>query len=316
MKKYLKLRSEIFGLDIDDSSLKIVKLKEKMGSVVLVSLNEVKLESGIIEDGIVKNIEALSESIKQACKTAKGEKLGTKYVIASLPEEKSFLQVIEMPKMQEKELKAAAIFEVENYIPLPIETIYVDFQEITGKKTQGQSEVLLVAMPKSVVDPYVQSLEKAGLIPFALEPQSQAVARAVLGRQNDEKPIAVLDVRKSKSNLIIYAGNSVRFTCSIEAEAFGADFCSTVKKYLNFYSEHFFQAESYNKVEKIILCGSEAGNFSSHEIPQKELCVSLGSADIFSGIKISPSLSASPSFVTALGLAKRGLLEGREYPHI
>lgn len=317
MKEYLRLRSEIFGLDIDDSSIRIAKLKEKGRAVVLASLNEIKLEPGVIENGVVKNADALSESIKLAYKSVKGEKLGTKYAIVSLPEEKSFLQVIEMPQMQEKELKSAALFEVENYIPLPIETIYVDFQEITGVKKEGQSEVLLVAMPKLIVDSYVKSIEKAGLVPFALEPQSQAVARAVLASQtNAVKPIAILDIRKNKSNLIIYAANSVRFTCSIEAEAFGADFCSTVKKYLNFYSEHFFQAGNYNKVEKVIVCGADAGSLSLHEPSQKELCVSLGLADIISNIKIPKFLNVSPSFAGALGLAKRGLQEGKEYPHI
>ena len=71
MFKFLTLEEETFGLDINDLSMKIVKLKKKRRGFVLVSFNEEKIAPGIIDGGVVKNEEALVKIIKLAkCMTA------------------------------------------------------------------------------------------------------------------------------------------------------------------------------------------------------------------------------------------------------
>ena len=110
MLDFLSLKPEVFGLDINDRCIKIVKLNKKRGFLELTSINEVKLKPGIISGGIIQDEKSLSAIIKTACQTVKGRKLKTKYAAVSLPEEKSFLQVIQMPKMEENELKSAVFF--------------------------------------------------------------------------------------------------------------------------------------------------------------------------------------------------------------
>ena len=123
MLEFLSLKPESFGLDISDLSLKIIKLKKKRGTLSLASFGETTIPAGIIEGGEIKNEEVFARIIKEAINKVKGERLRAKYVIVSLPEEKAFLQVIQLPKMTEEELKKAVRFEAENYIPLPIEEV-------------------------------------------------------------------------------------------------------------------------------------------------------------------------------------------------
>ena len=118
---------EVFGIDISDSSLKIIKLKKRRRGLSLDSFGETSIEPGLIDRGEIKNEDALAKIIKQALLNIKGKKIKTKYVICSLPEEKAFLRVIQMPKIREEELREAIYFEVENHVPLPIEEIYFDF---------------------------------------------------------------------------------------------------------------------------------------------------------------------------------------------
>lgn len=363
MKKFLKLRSEIFGLDINDLSLKIVKLKKKNGSFVLTSFNKAEISPGIIEGGIIRDENALAEIIKTACKSVKGEKLDTKDVIVSLPEEKSFLQVIQMPKMDEKELKSAALFEVENYIPLSINDIYVDFQGILSDKSQSsRSDVLIVAMPKQIVDSYVSCIEKAGLLPIIFEVESQAIARALIKKEEkDAPPLAIIDFGKNNTNLIIYFKNSIRFTCSINVcsqqitEAISKFFqisieeaeeekiknglsatdsnpkileaatpvleelSAQIKKYLDFYSEHFFHERilTDGKVEKIILCGGGSDLKGLSDFIFQKLNIPVETPNLLENILVKNIDFNNPlSFTAALGLAERGVIEGKEYPHI
>jgi len=218
MFKFLTLDDEAFGLDINDLSLKIVKLKKEHGAFALASFNEEKIPLGVIEDGVIKDEQALAKIIKAAYETAKGEKIKTKYVIASLPEEKSFSQVIQMPKMNDEELDLAVPLEAENYIPMPIEDVYLDFQTIPPIKNKdylNRIEVLIVATPKKIVDSYVSCLKKAGLMPIALETESEAVARALIKKETDSPLSILIDFGRNNTDFVIFSGHSIRFTSSI-----------------------------------------------------------------------------------------------------
>jgi len=94
------------------------------------------------------------------------------------------LQVIQMPKMDEEELRLAVPLEAENHIPMPISEVYLDFQVIPPIKDYfNHIEVLIVAMPKKIVDSYVSCFKKAGLIPLILEAESEAIARALVKKE-------------------------------------------------------------------------------------------------------------------------------------
>src|SRR3989338_10690502 len=107
MLKFFNIQPEVFGVDVSDMSLKIAKVQKWRGGFRLVSCNEVALASGIVKEGVILDQDALAKSIRLACSSVKGKKLATKYVAVSLPEEKSFSQVIQMPHMTEAELALA-----------------------------------------------------------------------------------------------------------------------------------------------------------------------------------------------------------------
>jgi type IV pilus assembly protein PilM len=217
----LNLKPEVFGLDISDLSIKIAKLKKKGNSFELVSFAQEVVAPGVISDGEIKNSTLLAETIKRAVKNVKGKKINTKYVIASLPEEKSFLQIIQLPKMEESEIRGAVSFEAENYVPLPIESVYLDFQIIPlipGCKTD-HADVLIAALPKETVDPYVSCLKAAGLKPLAMEIESQAISRSLVQDEVSEFPILLIDFGALRTSFIIFAGRSLRFTTSIKVSS-------------------------------------------------------------------------------------------------
>jgi len=218
--EFLTLKPKAFGLDISDLSLKIVNLKRKKGLFSLASFGEAEIKPGIIEGGEIKNVEALGKIIREAVSKAKGEKIKTKYVVCSLPEEEAFLQIIQMPMMKKEELKKAVYFEAENYIPLPMEEVYLDYQIVKPVINHlDHFDVLLTAMPKKVIDPYVLALKKAGLIPKVLEIESQAIARALIRNGVSPSSLLLIDLGATRSSFIIFSGYSLRFTSSISVSS-------------------------------------------------------------------------------------------------
>lgn len=228
---YLTLKPEAFGLDISDLSLKIVKLKKKGAAFDLASFGETIIPSGIIKEGEIKDEKKLAEIIKEAIKKVKGERLKTKYVVASLPEEKTFLQVIQMPRLSEEDLKSAVIYEAENYIPIPIEQVYLDSQTVSPQDNHSDHcDVSVVALPKRTVDPYLSSLKLAGLKPKAFEIESQAISRALIKNEVAASPILIIDLGANRTSFVIFYGSSLRFTSSIPTS--GQSFTQIISKNL------------------------------------------------------------------------------------
>ncbi len=220
MLEYFSIKREVFGLDISNLSLKIAQIKKKEGKLKLVSFGETKVEPGIIKNGEIIDDNKLARTIETAIRQVKGEKINTKYVIASLPEEKAFLQVIQMPKVPKEDLGSAVIYEAENYIPTALEQVYLDFQIVPPIKNHlDHYDVLIAALPKEIVNPYASSLKLAGLEPVVLEIESLAIVRALVKDELTTLPILLIDFGATRTSFIIFSGHSLRFTSSISVSS-------------------------------------------------------------------------------------------------
>ena len=261
MLEVLILKPEAFGLDISDLSLKIIKLKKIKNGFDLATFGEQNLKPGIIKGGEIKDEKALSEVIKEALNKVQGEKLKTKYVIASLPEEKAFLQVIQMPRMSEEELKSAVIYEAENYIPLPIEEVYLDSQVIPPVYNHlDHFDVLIAALPKKTVDPYLSALKMAKLEPVSLEIESLSISRALIKGGIATVPVLLIDLGATRTSFIIFSGHSLRFTSSIPvssgsfseiiSKTQGVDLAEAEKLKIKYGLEEKIQIKIKNGIEK------------------------------------------------------------------
>jgi len=230
--EFLTLKPEAFGLDISDLSLKIAKLKRKRNFFDLTSYGEMEVKPGIVKEGEIKDEKKLAEVIKEAIKRVKGKKIKTKYVVTSLPEEKSFLQVIQMPKIPKEDIKSAVVYEAENYIPFPIEQVYLDSWIIPPVYNHlDHYDVLIVAIPKKIVDPYLSCLKLAGFTPKAFEIESFSIARVLIKNEVTTSPILIIDLGATRTSFIIFSGYSLRFTASIPVSSRG--FTNLISKSLN-----------------------------------------------------------------------------------
>ena len=118
--------------------------------------------------------------------------------------------------MTREELAGAVSFEIENYIPLTVDKVYFDFQEIpSAAKEANHTHVLINVMPKPIVDSYTACLKKAGLIPCVLEVESQANVRSLLKNAKESSNIIFLDLGKDTTTFVIYSGGSIKFSSSL-----------------------------------------------------------------------------------------------------
>lgn len=121
-----------------------------------------------------------------------------------------------MPRLPEEDLKSAVIYEAENYIPTPLEEVYLDYQIIPPVYDHlDHLDILIAALPKKTVDPYLSALKLAGFVPKVLEIESMAITRALIKGGATTQPILLIDLGATRTSFIIFSGQSLRFTTSI-----------------------------------------------------------------------------------------------------
>lgn len=224
-----------FGLDVSGNSLKIVRLEQKQKQLKLKSYHSAFLPKGLIINDTITDTKTFDFLLKQAINKPNYGRLDTNHVIASLPESKSFVRVIQIPQMSDSEANNAVPFEAESFIPLPIDQVYLDWQKIAvrpgdplrpgnlaqlgnqslaGQADAGKMNILMIASPKEFVDKYLDILDKVGLKIVALEVESQSCLRAAINIASRETSLLV-DLGSFRSSLIMLEEGSLQFTSTI-----------------------------------------------------------------------------------------------------
>lgn len=216
-KKIFSGKSDIFGLDLSDLSIKVVKLEKGSGGENVASYSSVPLPIGCVSDGEIKNREQVISVIKKAVAFAGPKKIKTRRVICSLPEIKAFLRIVSIPLMDDSEMHEAVKWEMEANIPLPLEQVYYDWQVLPKNllPEKNKKNLLVVAIAKTVIDQVVDVLEAAGLDPAGLEIESIAQARSLITEKNEDMTVLIIDIGDRRTSFSINKGGFPCFTSSI-----------------------------------------------------------------------------------------------------
>ncbi len=204
------MAARTFGLDIGRSFIKVVEVSGSGKGKILKACGSVQTPDGGIQTESVVDLGKVSEAIKTCCREARIE---SSECVVSILESQVVSRLIELPNLTDKELAAAINWEAEQYIPMPIRDVNLQYKVVSRGGTTGKISVLLIAAPKRVIEKYVGIVRGAGFKAVALETESLALARS-LCREGDPTTIIVALGAASTELVIVYGGNVV-FTRSI-----------------------------------------------------------------------------------------------------
>jgi len=209
-------RPSAFGLDISDLSIKIALLEQDGKHIELASFGRQEIPESVIEKGVIKKENELISLIKKTVGEAKGQKIKTEHCIVSLPETESYIRVIQLPRIKKEEISEAIKWELEANIPVSLEDLYFDWQEITRPSSrENHLDVLIGALPKTLVDPYLNVIKKAGLAPLVFEIESVATARALIKNEVSTEAVMIIDLGGRKTTLVIFGDDTILFTTGL-----------------------------------------------------------------------------------------------------
>lgn len=197
------------GVDISETSIKVLKLKETKDGRIPDFFEEKRIALGIISQGEIKDLSSLATVL-----IGLKRKYDLTFIRASLPEEKVYLFQTNIPFLEDKKQLLHNIeFQLEEHVPIPPEDSVFDYDVI--REHEGNIEVSVTVFPKKVVESYKEVFRLAELTPVSFELEGQAIANAVIA-PGDGGAYMIVDFGRTRTGISIVKNGVASFTSTVD----------------------------------------------------------------------------------------------------
>lgn len=202
-QKILPKKSHFIGVDVGTHSVKVAEVQIVDEVPEVISLRSVPAPEGVWTEHLdEENLVGILQGLQNP---------ELKEVITCIGGEKTVIRIVRLPQMSDKELESAIRFEVEKFVPAPMDQLIIRHVRL-GEAAVGEEfleNVLLLVVPAAVVYQYYGIFARAGLTVTAIDFQSFALWR-LFGRES-EGTVAIFDIGAGTSQLVVVNDGEILF---------------------------------------------------------------------------------------------------------
>lgn len=192
----------LFGLDIGTSSIKVMQIATVGKRQQIIGYGVTSYDQSALKDGVIEDPEVLAKATKELFEKHLIGEITTSRAALGIPVARTYNRVMNLPTMNRKDLDEAVRLEAEQYIPVPIDELYIDYN-ITSANKDG-FELLAVAVPKKIVDSYLTFTSLLGVDVCILETTISASSRLVAHSEKDDIPTILIDFGSVSVDITIF----------------------------------------------------------------------------------------------------------------
>lgn len=208
----LKGLGDFFALDIGTNAIRVVQLKKSGTGYTLEHYGYAPIDSKLTGS----DSEEARRKVGEVIMTAVGQSgIKSKNVVIGLPSSKTFTTIIDVPMVNEAELKATMKYQIDQYIPMSVEDAKVDWALLGNSlRAQNQQEVLLSSVARQYSEDRLELVEALGFNVIAAEPDPIAMVRA-LTAPGASGAVLQLDMGENSTDIAIVYGDTPRLVRTI-----------------------------------------------------------------------------------------------------
>jgi len=234
------------GIDFGTVSVKAVEIILKEDKPVLVNYGRIHVdESDYVDQGVkgalyeekmIGYLRALKENMKPQSASA----------YFAMPAFSGLIFFIELPLMDETELKEAIRFEAQKYIPSPLEEVALSWKviKIIDTPENGkQMEILLVSALNKEINRYQKYALETGFRIDTLELETFSLIRSLIG--DEQGAFLIIDIGSCTTNLILVDDGIVKMSRNLNTG--GKDITHTIQSSLNITNERAISLKKSGK---------------------------------------------------------------------
>ncbi len=205
-------RKTSVGVDIGTHAIYVAEVTQTRRGPKLTNFGGTTLAQGAVSEGVVEDVDAVADAAQQLIKQAG---IKEKRVNVGISNQHVVVRQVELPQMSDEELNSALRYQVQEYIPIPVEEAELDYyrlEDITGEDGTAMVRVLLVAAERETVSRHLSVVEGAGLRPVGMDLNAFAVLRATVpDPETVTSPEMIVDIGSGITNIVIHEHGLPRF---------------------------------------------------------------------------------------------------------
>lgn len=203
---------DFFALDIGTSGVRVLQLRNSGKNHTLVRYGAAPLDTKIALSDAAADQLKVSEVIAALINEVG---ISTKNVVVGLPSSKTFVTIVDLPKMSNQELTSTIKYQADQFIPMSVDEAKIDWAVLGDSPIeQGKTEILLASVSNAFSEQRMEMLENLGLDVLALEPDALAIARS-LGTDSGPAAQMIIDMGEYATDIIITHNSAPRLVRSI-----------------------------------------------------------------------------------------------------
>ncbi len=200
----------LVGLDIEPSGIVAVQVRVN-GGVAVERAAGIPLPPDVVRDGEVTDVPTLTSALGQLFETS-GMSNRVRIGVAN---QRIVVRRLELPPISDqRELATAVRFQAQDEIPMPLDSVIMDFHSVGVIDTPNgpRQQIVLVAARRDMVERVLDAARAAGLRPEGVDLSAFAMIRALApARDAGNERILYLSIG-GLTNLAVAEGQTCQFT--------------------------------------------------------------------------------------------------------
>lgn len=209
MAKLLYKDKSVIGLDISLTGIKVMAVDPKKWLVT--GYGSLDLDPSQVQTSLEDAEDSyIADNLRSLLKENIVGRIGTEHAIVGIPTGRTYSRTFTIPTKEEASLASAVEIEVDQYIPIPLSALYVDYEIIS--RTKDELLVVMTAAPRALVDSILSAVRGAGLLPVLVEPSINAVARVIEATEEGHLSTLIVDIGPASTDIAVLNKGAIRVT--------------------------------------------------------------------------------------------------------
>jgi type IV pilus assembly protein PilM len=204
------------GVDIGSTGVRAAELSMRSVPPQLVRVAQVPMPEGAVSNGEIRDSDLVADALKELWDKGK---FRSREVILGVANQRVVVREVALPWLTDKELRESLPFQIQEFVPIPVEEAVLDFHVLEEFEREGRRmiRILVVAAQKLMIQQIVRSAEMAKLRPVGLDLVPFAIVRSVGSiegsglAESGHGDEAIVDIGADITSICVHAWGVPRF---------------------------------------------------------------------------------------------------------
>lgn len=205
------------GIEFDSHEIRAVELMKNVdGSYRVNGFGSIPFKSGVIANGMVSDAPLFGAAVEELLKTT-GIK-NTTPVVLGVNNENVIMRYATFPKVPEEKLKSVISMQAQDFIPVPVSELGLDFvviDETVDDDDQPALNVLLVGAKNIMLENFVSNFEAVKLEVVDIDSSFLAWTRVAIKESQPDSAFAFLKLTDDVLNFVAISDGDIKMVRSI-----------------------------------------------------------------------------------------------------